>query len=284
MSSQTRDPRLETLLRDALTAEVSNLPVTVGPEQILERRRARPGAGVGSGVRLPRFSMMAAAGTAAVMIVVAGAALLRTAPSQPGAGASAPASPVSSPSFRPSPDGSPTAGPEGSGRLSIAYSGEATLRAVQPWAEHPMVSSGFALDRDYRERLELFEDPSLVATGCEPGPPAANLESLVQAIRSDPGFAATDPVSVGIAGREGVRMDVTATIGWDDCEEEPTGRVVTQGGSGSRMRLYLLDAPDTSASEIYAISILAPRERFGSVIEAAQPVIDSIEFNTGGAE
>ena len=48
------------------------------------------------------------------------------------------------------------------------------------------------------------------------------------------------------------------------------------------MRLYLLDLPEGSATRILAIAIVAPEARFEDVIEAAAPIIESIEFHTEG--
>jgi hypothetical protein len=44
------------------------------------------------------------------------------------------------------------------------------------------------------------------------------------------------------------------------------------------MRLYLIDMPEGSSMRILAIAIVAPEARFDAVIEAATPVMDSIEF------
>ena len=37
MADQTYDPRLETLLREVLATEAASLPLTLGPDRILER-------------------------------------------------------------------------------------------------------------------------------------------------------------------------------------------------------------------------------------------------------
>jgi hypothetical protein len=47
---------------------------------------------------------------------------------------------------------------------------------------------------------------------------------------------------------------------------------------GTRMRLYLVDLRTGSASRVVAIAVAAPEARFDSVLEAATPIIDSIEF------
>jgi hypothetical protein len=75
-------------------------------------------------------------------------------------------------------------------------------------------------------------------------------------------------------------MDAAAIVGWDDCEGDNTGRVLTPDADSSRMRLYLVDAPEGSSIRILAIAVQAPEARFTQVLEAAAPVIDSIEFPT----
>ncbi|KRT61074.1 MAG: hypothetical protein XU10_C0044G0007 [Chloroflexi bacterium CSP1-4] len=46
------------------------------------------------------------------------------------------------------------------------------------------------------------------------------------------------------------------------------------------MRLYLVDVPAGSATRILAIAIVGPDARFERVVEAAMPIVDSIEFPT----
>jgi hypothetical protein len=57
-----------------------------------------------------------------------------------------------------------------------------------------------------------------------------------------------------------------------------TGRA-TGHASGERMRLYLFDVPEGSSMRVLAIAIIAPESRFESVVEAAAPVVDSVEFH-----
>ena len=49
--------------------------------------------------------------------------------------------------------------------------------------------------------------------------------------------------------------------------------------SGDLMRLYLMAAPEGSARRILAIAIVARESRFERVVEAATPVVYSIEFH-----
>ncbi len=61
-------------------------------------------------------------------------------------------------------------------------------------------------------------------------------------------------------------------------EIDPNQRALWIEG-GSRIRLYLLDAPGGSSLGILAIAIKAPESRFDSVVEEAMPILDTIEFN-----
>jgi hypothetical protein len=55
--------------------------------------------------------------------------------------------------------------------------------------------------------------------------------------------------------------------------------LATGVATGEWMRLYLFDVPEGSSMRILAIAIIAPESRFERVVEAAAPVIDSIEFH-----
>ena len=45
------------------------------------------------------------------------------------------------------------------------------------------------------------------------------------------------------------------------------------------MRLYLFDAPGGSSMRTLAIAIVAPESSFERAVEAAVPVVDSVEFH-----
>jgi len=72
MADQTFDPRLESILRSALAAEVANLTVHVTADQVMERAARRRGR-IDAGLHWPRMSMAVAAAAMAIVIVVAGA-------------------------------------------------------------------------------------------------------------------------------------------------------------------------------------------------------------------
>jgi hypothetical protein len=134
-----------------------------------------------------------------------------------------------------------------------------------------------------------------VETGCEDGRAPADAEALARSIRSDPDLEATEPVAVSIGGIDALRMDVVAATGASVCGEGGHPQVLAPAPSagpngdlgwigvglrhGDRMRLYLLDLPEGMSARILAIAISAPEPDFERVMEAAAPVLDSIEFH-----
>ena len=111
MADQTYDPRLETLLREALATEAASLPLTLGPDRVLERAaavrsrwRLRPFANGQPTTRVRRLSM--SMGAVAVLAVAVVALRLSTAPDRVDP-AAAPPSATESPDLTPTPLGSP---------------------------------------------------------------------------------------------------------------------------------------------------------------------------------
>ena len=187
----------------------------------------------------------------------------------------------------------PTATTENGQPVAVLYAwfdGRLTARAADPWAEYTDFALGLALNKNWDERFNLVGNPSPVETGCEPGPAPADAEALARAIRSDPDFETTAPVTVRVGGIEALRMDVIAVPGASVCEAYPAPMVLEPDGAsdhsglalkvGSRMRLYLLDLPEGSSTRILALAIVAPEARFESVIKAATPIVDSLEFHS----
>jgi hypothetical protein len=96
-------------------------------------------------------------------------------------------------------------------------------------------------------------------------------------------------------------MDVVAAAGASICQDWEGAGVLTEPnefagydgggltdpvvvGNGDRMRVYLLDLPDGLSARTMAIVIVAPEGSFDQVVEAAQPILDSFEFDAGGHE
>jgi hypothetical protein len=188
---------------------------------------------------------------------------------------------------------SEAAGPEGpfpgttvNGQVvPVPYSfldGDVTLHAAYPWHDtwtgDPGPRPTLFLD-EYRGSVVLVADPVPTGTGCLEGPAPADAQALARSILSDPDLEATAPVAVTVGGTPALRMDVVAATGASVCHPVAAPLVVSNTYLwGDRMRLYLLDLPGGSA-RILAIAIDAPEAHFERVLEAAAPIVDSIEFH-----
>ncbi|KRT61071.1 MAG: hypothetical protein XU10_C0044G0004 [Chloroflexi bacterium CSP1-4] len=154
------------------------------------------------------------------------------------------------------------------------------------------------------DQLFLIADPALGGAGCQRGPSPPDAAALAESIRSNPDLGATAPVAVSVGGAEALMMDVVIAAGTtisaavneggDFCADGLLNPVFHQDvgstiyvdngfatglASGDLMRLYLMDAPEGSSMRILAIAIVAPESRFERVVEAATPVVYSIEFH-----
>lgn len=151
--------------------------------------------------------------------------------------------------------------------------------------------------------LILMADPAAVEVegGCQIGPTPADAEALAASIRSYP-LEATFPVAVSAGVLEGLMLDVKISAGAIICGPSTIEGNVEDGvlspvfdqdapflvdvddglatgvATGEWMRLYLFDTPEGSAMRILAIAIVAPESDFARAVEAAQPVVDSLEF------
>jgi hypothetical protein len=177
--------------------------------------------------------------------------------------------------------------------------GEVTFDAAWPWDWYvggwgftPTMTTLQLDDPDQRagldQRLAVVADPRPVETGCDQGPAPADAEALARSVRSDPDLKATEPVAMSVGGAPALRMDVVAAPGASVCEVWPAPQVLTPNDHdvlgvalehGQRMRLYVLDLPEGLSARILAIAISAPDASFEHVMEAAEPIVDSIEFH-----
>jgi hypothetical protein len=168
-------------------------------------------------------------------------------------------------------------------RSAVTYSwfdGEVTFVAAEPWR----VPGGLVENNEWGaltmgEFWNSVEGIELAV--CEPGQALGNAQALARSIQSHADHVASAPADVRVGGVEGLVMDITTTGGTSVCQESfPSAEVVTRPTleEGIRMRLYLLDLPEGSSERIVMIAIAAPETRFDAVIEAAAPIIDSIEF------
>jgi hypothetical protein len=198
------------------------------------------------------------------------------------------------------------------------FDGGVTLQAAHPWIMSDYDPVGLLIpdgpgvspttdggERHDWDRLVLMADP--LDTDCQRGVGTADAEALADKIRSNPNVEATAPVAVSIAGAEALMMDVDIAQGawicvsvylggdaFDSSVVSPVfdgswasggvsgggvGGVTSGGVTGDRMRLYLFDVPEGSNVRILAIAIVAPEARFERAVEAAAPVLESLEFH-----
>ena len=162
--------------------------------------------------------------------------------------------------------------------------GEITFSAVRPWRPDLTGWRGDDLLLDNLDgSFEVEADPLPGGTGCKDGPAAADAADLARIIQSDPDLDVTAPVATSVGGVDAVLLDVVAAPGARICDGWEAGTPVvtdTRVEPASRMRLYLLDLPRGSA-RILTIAIAAPERGFDQVVEAAAPIVDSIEFHAG---
>lgn len=167
------------------------------------------------------------------------------------------------------------------------FDGEVLLTAAKPWVggfERNSLDLGDPLDLRDQEAIVLVGDPLPVATGCAIGPTPVDADALARSLESDPDLQVTAPVAVSVGGIDALTMDIVLAPEADDCDaalrlrDDPYTRRWGPLDRGSHMRLYLFDMPEGSSMRILAIAIVAPEARFDAVIEAATPVMDSIEF------
>ncbi len=199
------------------------------------------------------------------------------------------------------------------------FDGEVILHAAHPWVfrDYPFGPLGRLIpegpgvrpttdggERADWDEFRVMADPAAGGTGCQTESPA-DAEALAESIRSYPGLEATAPVAVSAGGVEGLMMDVTIAAGrimtvavdeqHDLCANGLLNPILDQGvgssmtvvtkgvmrgqASGERMRLYLFDMPEELSMRTMAIAIVSPESRFARAVEAAAPVVDSVEFH-----
>jgi hypothetical protein len=172
------------------------------------------------------------------------------------------------------------------------FDGEMTMLAPHPWRIPWMNYWGLMVDQGVtHDRIQLLTNPVPVGTGCEVGAAAADAETLAGIIRADPDLETTEPVAVSLGEADGISMDVVAASGASVCDYWPAPLLLSSTTEqlpasmelppGTWVRLYLLDLPEGLSARILAIAVLAPETRFESVMEAAAPILDSLEFHTG---
>jgi hypothetical protein len=198
-------------------------------------------------------------------------------------------------------DGKPVAVPQ------KFFDGEVTLQVAHPWISVNDIAYGRLIPEgpgvkpttDGGERIDwdefvLIADPEPVVSGCPSGASPTDAEALAESIRSNAGLETTAPVAVSVEGVEALMMEVTMAAGATGCVPEAfagelldlvfyrTSSYSSGNGlaTGESMRLYLFDAPEGSSMKTLAIAIVAPESTFVRAVQAAAPVVASLEFHT----
>lgn len=169
--------------------------------------------------------------------------------------------------------------------------GRVTAWAAAPWDRTVHFDAALTLDDQGLERVVMAADS--LQLSCHPNPAAADAAALAASIQSDPDLVATAPVEVTIGGIAGLQMDLTLAPAASACPEDrkgnepmPADRIRGTGFPlelGSRMRLYLVEVPQGSATRILAFAVVAGEARFDAVMEAAAPIVESVQFHTDGS-
>lgn len=177
--------------------------------------------------------------------------------------------------------------------LAIPYvflDGAVTMSAADPWG---MGLERWALELGDQagEAIVLVADPRASGVGCGIGAFPVDADALARNLQLDPDLEVTAPVAVSVGGIDALRVDLVLVPGAAVCDgaspvlrlpgasDYSNDRQSASLAPGTRMRLYLVNLPEGSASRIMAIAIVAPEARFDSVLEAAAPIIDSIQFH-----
>jgi DNA-binding CsgD family transcriptional regulator len=172
-------------------------------------------------------------------------------------------------------DGQPVARPYS------ALNGQVTVHIAHPWigfggTQSPvlLIPEGVGPTTDGGQRygwdhLQLVADPEQHGTDCEMGAAPSDAEALAASIQSDPDLETTIPAAVVDAEAKALMMDVAVVARENNCIHG-----VPSPPSGSRMRLYLFDAPEGSSMRILAIAIVVPESRFERAVEGAAPVVE----------
>jgi hypothetical protein len=172
------------------------------------------------------------------------------------------------------PNGIPTT--ENGQSVPVPYSildGEVTFAAAPPWEKRDWADPSdtymrFQAGRE--EHVVIGTDP---LPGCDNVSAPADAEALARRIMADPNSETTGTVPVRIAGLDGLQMDVD--VGDYSC----WGMWGPDQLGGWRTRLYLIDYPGPLA-QILMIAVIAEEEAFEQVLEAATPIVESLEIHT----
>jgi hypothetical protein len=171
------------------------------------------------------------------------------------------------------------------------FEGEVTLTAAKPWEggfERDSLDYGDQFAGSGEEAIILVADPRSAAGGCGSGVGLVDAETLAASLQSDPDLQVTAPVIVNFGGYDGLQLDAFLDPGASECEggsvlrlADGSDRRGANVSPGSRMRVYLFDMPQGSSMRTLGIGVVAPEARFDALLDAATPILESLELAIG---
>lgn len=159
--------------------------------------------------------------------------------------------------------------------LFAQFDGEVTYSST---SQNPMM-----IGEHPDDGLIDFTDPAVFWSECAQGPVPADAAAFAQAVIADPNFETTAPVAARVRRVEAVAIDVALSPGGRVCGAYRTdaNRWIHALEPGVRLRLFLVDLPESTSMRTLAVTVIAPEASFEEVIQEADPIIDSIEFHPG---
>lgn len=215
--------------------------------------------------------------------------------------------------FQPDGFGTDTAATTEDGQpVAVPYEfldGQVSLQVAHPWMfngnfarlipEGPVVQpTTDGGQRNDWDELFLIADPAPITTGCPTGSNPVDAAALADSIRSNTGLESTAPAPFRAGALDGLMIDVTIAAGTPICATEAFGGdlldlvfdrngpfsssngLMTGNATGESMRLYLFDAPEGASMQILAVAVVAPESSFDRAVQAAAPIIASLEFHS----
>ena len=175
-----------------------------------------------------------------------------------------------------------------------------TVHAAHPWIFHDGWEAGRLIpegpgvppttdggERGAWDLLVLKADPYPVGTGCVIHPARSGAQAIADSIQANTDLQATAPAQVTVGRSSAQTTDVVIAPGATLCDGDGVagldgsrGTLVVDGlglRPGHRMRLYLLDLEEGSSMQVLAIAIIAQESTFERAVEAAAPILDSIQ-------
>ena len=184
------------------------------------------------------------------------------------------------------------------------FGGRVTFAADQSWEDvffgpHGPDVIGLYRSNKHDQLFTVVGDPVAPTGTCDVGDQSPSADALVRSVRSRPNLSVSEPRPTRVGSIDAVALDVTAGDHGEGCEappgayeqpedgpavlapragpNHPERRLWWGVGSDNRARLYVFELPGNPARTV-AILVMAPKPDFDSVLDAAQPILDSFEF------